>query len=608
MRHHAILAVLLLFVSSLLYSQHNIIPAPVSYSASGATVDLSSGVSISLPSELSAMKNFVDGVFTNHDIATNGNVVVSFVLNKKADPAIGEEGYTLNAAPEGITVTANTPAGAFYGVQTLRQLIGDKQIEACTITDYPRFEWRGLMLDVSRHFFTKEEVMQYIDLMAEYKFNVFHWHLTDDNGWRIEIKSRPKLTEVGAWRVERVGYFNSRKDPQPGEPTPYGGFYTHEDIREVVQYAKDRQITIVPEIDVPGHSMAALAAYPELSTLKEPKFVNPGTAFSEWYGNGEFKMLIENTLNPADEEVFKFLDDVFTEVAMLFPGEYIHAGGDECDHHFWLEDPANQKLMKKEKLETGEELQSYFMKRVEKIISSKGKKMIGWDEILEGGLAKGAAVMSWRGVKGGIEATQEGHKVVMSPTTHTYLDYTQGDRSVEVPIYASLSLQKTYEFEPVPEGAVEELVMGGQGNLWTEQIPTFRYALYMTYPRAFAVVESTWSPKEKKNWADFERRVEAHFDVFKQRDIPISTAVYEPIIRVKKEGDKLMCEISTVVPGADVYYSMDGTFPDSHGTKYTGPFEIPDARIWLRTATFREGEQLGRMLTLTREELAERVR
>src|SRR5690606_11119438 len=371
---------------------------------------------------------------------------ITLSLNASRDAELGDEGYTLTVDQNQVTLAANRPAGLFNALQTLRQLIpagkgsGTAEIPGCTIRDYPRFKWRGLMLDVSRHFFTKEEVKQFIDVMAQYKFNTFHWHLTDDNGWRIEIKSLPKLTEVGAWRVERHGPFNSRPDPKPGEPATYGGFYTHEDIREVVQYAAERNITIVPEVDVPGHSMAALAAYPELSTRKEPKFVNPGTAFAEWYGDGKFKMLVENTLNPADEKVYDFLEKVFSEVASLFPGPFIHVGGDEAYHGFWEEDPSCQALMKKHKLKDGHELQSYFMKRVAKIIQKQGKKMIGWDEILEGGLPKGTAVMSWRGMEGGIAAAKLGHEVVMSPTTYAYIDYTQGDHSLEIPIYADLSL------------------------------------------------------------------------------------------------------------------------------------------------------------------------
>ncbi|MCD8538991.1 MAG: beta-N-acetylhexosaminidase, partial [Leadbetterella sp.] len=345
----------------------------------------------------------------SYPVVTRKGKNPAVVFQLVPDEKLGKEGYVLDVKESGISLTANTPAGIFNGIQSLRQLLpaslenrqtaftGTISVPQCRITDYPRYQWRGLMLDVSRHFFTAEEVKDFIDRMSQYKFNVFHWHLTDDEGWRIEIKSLPRLTEVGAWRVERHGRFgDTRPYPEEGEKATYGGFYTQEQIRDIIKFAADRNITIVPEIDLPGHSMAILAAYPELSTRKEPKFVNPGSKFAEWYGSHEFKMLIENTLNPADENVYAFVDKVMTEVAGLFPGEYIHMGGDECYHGYWAEDAGVQAFMKKNNLKDTKELQAYFVRRVNDIISSKGKKMIGWDEILDGGgLPKSTAVMSW---------------------------------------------------------------------------------------------------------------------------------------------------------------------------------------------------------------------
>ena len=357
-------------------------------------------------------------------------------------------------------ISANEPAGLFYGVQTFLQLL-PREIEgegirrgawtapAVRIVDYPRFAWRGLMLDVSRHFFSKEDVKAYIEEMTKYKFNTFHWHLTDDNGWRIEIKAYPKLTQVGAWRVQRYGHFNERPDPLPGEPATYGGFYTQEDIKDIVQFARDRFVTIVPEVDLPGHSMAAIAAYPELSTRKDTSTkVNPGTAFAEWYNNGTFKMRVENAVNPSDEKVYEFFDTVFGEIAALFPGQYVHVGGDECYKGFWASDPGCQALMKKLKIRHVEDLQGYFLDRIEKILKAKGKKLIGWDEILEGGISPEAAVMSWRGMEGGIEAAKLGHDVVMTPSSHTYVNMTQGEPTVEPPVYASIRARKVYALEP----------------------------------------------------------------------------------------------------------------------------------------------------------------
>lgn len=443
--------------------------------------------------------------------------------------------------------------------------------------------------------------------MSKYKFNVLHWHLSDDNGWRIEIKSLPKLTEIGAWRVERFGTFGNREAPSEGEATTYGGFYTQEEIKDILQYAAERQITVVPEIDIPGHSMALLAAYPELSTLKEPKMVNPGSNFADWHGDGTFTMKIENSLNPSDEKVYTILDTIFGEVAALFPGQYIHIGGDECYHGFWEKDPNCIALMQKENLKDAKELQSYFIKKVVNIITSKGKKAIGWDEILYGGLADGAAIMSWRGTKGGIEASKAGHEVVMSPNSFAYLDYTQGDPSVEVPVYAKLSLKKSYEFEPAPEGVDPKYILGGQGNLWTEKIPTIEHAFYMTYPRALAIIESVWSPSENKEWNNFSTRLETHFNRFETAGKLISKAVYDPIVSVKKQDGKMMCTLSNDLSNVDIYYTIDGTFPAQYSTKYTQPFEIPKGDITFRAVSYRNGKSIGRTLTISKEMLEKRI-
>jgi hexosaminidase len=623
--------ILFLLISWQSFAQNSIIPAPVSFERNNDFFMLDSRTSIDAGDNEDAKRiaqTFVDflspsGIkltFKQVPTPSQQDKVVIFEINKTPNATIGNEGYVLEVNSTIIKLSANQAAGLFNGVQTLRQLLPKElenknfmmplgMLQGCKITDYPRFGWRGLMLDVSRNFFTKEEVKKYIDVMARYKFNVLHWHLTDDNGWRIEIKSLPKLTSIGAWRVQRYGHFGDRDDPKDGEATTNGGFYTQDDIKEVVAYATARNVTIVPEVDIPGHSMAALAAYPELSTKKDPKTkVNPGTKFAEWFGNGKFKMLIENSLNPADEKVYDFVDKVFTEIAALFPNKYIHVGGDECFHGYWEADPSCKALMKKENLKTGEELQSYFMKRVEKIVQSKGKKMIGWDEILEGGISPNAAVMSWRGVAGGIEAVKQGHEVVMSPTTFAYIDYMQGDPTVETPIYASLSLKKAYDFEPVQEGMDAKLVLGAQANLWTEQIPTLRHAFYMTYPRALATAEISWSPKEKKNWVDFIGRVENQFGRFDVNDIKYSSAVYDAIVKTKLDSTKLMCEMSCETPNTEIYYTIDETFPDKFSTKYTAPFEIPNAKnVKLRVITYRNGSPLGRMLSITREELVKRA-
>ncbi|MCF6348089.1 MAG: family 20 glycosylhydrolase [Flavobacteriaceae bacterium] len=612
--------ILLFFVlSQHLYSQHSIIPIPVSYTSTDAVFIFDNQISLEIETNDSQTKQYV-AQFRNFlseigvslsDKPTEKSISVSLYKNDISE--LGDEGYSLEVTKNNINLSANKAAGIFNGIQTLKQLFPVEKtdsiaIAGCNIKDYPRFKWRGLMLDVSRHFFSVEEVKAYINQMSAYKLNVLHWHLTDDQGWRIEIKALPKLTEIGAWRVERHGRFGkSRTVPKPNEKATYGGFYTQEQIKDIVRYAQDRNVTIVPEIDIPGHSMAALAAYPELSVKKEPKYVAPGTKFSEWYGNGKFKMLIENTLNPTDEKVYDFVDKVFTEVAQLFPGNYIHMGGDEAYHGYWEENPKVQKFMKKHKIKDTHELQSYFVKRVKKIINSKGKKMIGWDEILDGGLADGATVMSWRGMKGGIAAAKMKHEVVMSPTTFAYLDYMQGDETVENKIYSSLSLEKSYTFEPVPADIDPKYILGGQGNLWTEAIPTMPYAFYMTYPRAFALVESVWSPAANKNWKNFIQRTQVHFDRFDASNINICKAVLDPIVHVYKENDILMCELKNSIPNSEIYYSIDNTYPVQFGVKYSIPFQIPEGDIKLRTQTFVDGKSIGRELIIDRTILVKRV-
>ena len=543
---------------------------------------------------------------------------IQFNLNKAPLAQIGKEGYTLVSSSKGVVITANKPAGLFYGMQTLLQLL-PKEIESKTpititwsvpsvkITDYPRFGWRGIMLDVSRNFFTKEEVKLYIDQIARYKYNTFHWHLTDDNGWRIEIKALPRLTEVGAWRVPRFGQFGQRAEPKKGEAATVGGFYTQADIKEIIQYAQDRNVTIVPEIDVPGHSMSAIAAYPELSCTKDPDTkVNPGSSFSEWYNDGAFKMLIDNTLNPSDEKVYEFLDKVFTEMAVLFPNPYIHVGGDECYKGFWTKDPGCQALMKKMNMTHPEELQAYFMKRVEGILKAKGKKLIGWDEILEGGIGPEATVMSWRGIKGGIEAAKLGHDVVMTPTTFAYLDYQQGEQTIEPPIYSNLRLSKCYSYEPVPEGVDAKYILGGQGNLWTEQVVTLHHAEYMTWPRGWALAEDFWSPKESKNWANFVLRVEKQFERAEIEGVNYSPAIYDAIINVRGKEGEMTLEMDSEVPGLDIYYTLDGAMPNTYSTRYSKPVELPEGPITVRVVTYRNGKQIGHLVTLRPEDLKKR--
>ena len=413
----------------------SIIPEPYQMTKGTGTYTLPKSIAINAPSSANAISDIMAG-----KLRTTTGRVVYFTKNKPSidlqiinDANLGTEGYTLDINEKGIQLKANANAGLFFGWQTVMQLLpaavyanslqanANWSLPYVSIIDKPRFGWRGMMLDVSRHFFSKEDVKTFIDDMARYKYNRFHWHLTDDQGWRIEIKSLPKLTSVGAWRAERKGKWMNITTPAIDEPKTYGGFYTQEDIKEVVAYAKARFIEVIPEVDVPGHSLAMNTAYPFLSTTPNYPFqVNAGDEFMDWEGlNGHVAAKIDNSLDPSNETVYEYLDKIFGEMAPLFPFEYIHMGADENPKNNWEKSPNVQALMKKEGLKDMNEVQSYFVRRVQKIINSKGKKMMGWDEILEGGLSGDAAVMSWRGIKGGIEAAKKGHKVVMK---HVMID------------------------------------------------------------------------------------------------------------------------------------------------------------------------------------------
>lgn len=625
-----------LLISTLTFSQDkkpeiSIIPEPVYMVKTGGMYTLPKSITVEtngtpelqtiaeqLITQLQKSTGYTGAVSTK--AGTIGSI--RLMLNGTTDKSLGNEGYSFVSNPSSVIIKANKPAGIFYGVQTLMQLFPKEisgksisknvawQLPAVTITDYPRFGWRGLMFDVSRHFFTKQEVKDFIDNMAAYKFNLLHMHLTDDEGWRIEIKSLPKLTEVGAWNVKKVGTFGDFIPPTPDEPRTYGGFYTQNDIKELIQYAKARFVDILPEIDVPGHSLAAIASYPELSCTPgaENYKVRSGEKIMDWHGGG-FTALIDNTLCPANEKVYTFLDKVFTEVAELFPFGYIHMGGDEAAKNFWEESPAVKQLMAKEGLKNMEEVQSYFNKRVEKIIESKGKKLIGWDEILEGGLAPNAMVMSWRGMKGGIEAAKMGHDVVMSPTTFAYLDYMQGDKISEPPVYATLRLDKAYSFEPVPEGVNSKFIKGGQANLWTEQVYNTRHMQYMLWPRSLAIAETLWSPKSKKDWNSFVGKVEKTFDRMDVQQVKYARTIYDPIFAVKKDSkDSLQVTLTTEVNGLDIYYSFDNSHPDNFYPKYTDPLNIPTDASLLKVITYRDGKPIGKEIDMPVAELRKRLK
>jgi hexosaminidase len=426
-----------------------------------------------------------------------------------ADPALGPEGYELTVTPQTVVISAHAEAGLFYGIQTLLQLFPPDimasqplrneswTIPCIHIRDQPRFAWRGLMLDVSRHFYTKAEVEQILDAMAFYKLNTFHFHLVDDPGWRIEIKKYPRLTAVDAWRNGIDYGLDPKSSTAYRADGKYGGFYTQKDIRELVRYAAERHITIVPEIEMPGHSAGALSAYPEYSCTGGPFSLDGDDAI----------------FCPGNEQTFTFLENILTEVMDLFPGPFIHVGGDEVSTKYWENCPKCQARMKTEGLKNERQLESYLIQRIEKFINAHGKRLIGWSEIRQGGLAKNAAIMDWIG--GATESAREGHDVVMSPTGFCYLDYYQSrDQSAEPKaIGGFLPLQRVYQFEPMPAKLAPEYqshILGGQGNLWTEFIPNLRHAEYMIFPRECAMAEVLWSPKNLRNWNGFLSRLKVN--------------------------------------------------------------------------------------------------
>ena len=539
---------------------------------------------------------------------------------------LGSEGYHLVVDPDAVRLSAATPVGLFYGAQTLRQLVreplepgGATWLPCVEIIDRPRFPWRGQLLDVSRHFLPIDVVRTNIDRLAELKMNVFHWHLTEDQGWRIETSSWPNLTSVGAWRVDRNHEpWWGRAEAQPGEEATYGGFYTKDEIRDLVGYAADRGITIVPEVDVPGHSRAIIAAYPELSCDGVQRAVATGG------------IMDTNTLCPGKDVTFTFLEEMLAEVTQLFPSEYFHIGGDECNKRAWSECPDCAARMQAEDLADTHELQSWFIKRCEDILARNGKRLIGWDEILEGGLAPNAAVMSWRGEAGGITSAKAGHEVVMSPNSAAYLDLKQGDPATEPPLgYSQLLLRTAWEYDPVPAELTDEeasLILGFQGNLWGESIQHEDHLTYMLLPRLYAIAEGGWSQPDGKDWDDFVRRVEVRLEhdlyaelwpdgvasaapadpadpleSFYARNpagTAFSPAMYQVAFDVDDSapGAGLAVSLSTEHGTVAIRYTLDGSEPTAVSPLYTTPLRITETTT-LRAAAFRDGKRLGRIST-----------
>ena len=483
-----------------------------------------------------------------------GTKKIIFTIN---NAIANEEGYELKIEEENIFIESKNTRGAFYAVQSLLQLLplpsdlNSYKIPCLQIKDQPEFTYRGMHLDVGRHFFSVDFIKKYIDLMARLKMNTFHWHLTEDQGWRIEIKKYPKLQEISAYRKETLlGHYNDQ--PHQFDGKPYGGFYTQEQIKEVVAYAKTRQVTIIPEIEMPGHSQAAIAAYPELGcTGEQVEVATKWGVFDEVYC--------------PKESTFKFLEDVIDEVVALFPGKYIHIGGDEAPKTNWKNCAHCQKLIKKEGLKDEHGLQSYFIARMEKYINTKGKQIIGWDEILEGGLAPNATVMSWRGTSGAVQAAKEGHDVILTPGSHCYFNHYQSENENEpLAIGGFLPLEKVYHFNPIPEGLTDKeaiYVLGAQGNVWTEYMQTEKQVEYMAYPRAVALSEVLWSSPEHKNYSDFINRLEQYQKRLDLLEVNYANHIYSVKGELINSKGNLAYQLSTTSSSYPIYYSTDESFP-----------------------------------------------
>lgn len=551
-----------------------ILPNPVSVEESSGSFKISASTTIQvqagLQSTAALFADQIEGMISiRPEIAPeeSGGIIL-----KLDDSLEGEEEYTISVSEDAVKIAGKTEKGIFYGTQTFLQLLPPdgktyKTIElpCVKIRDYPRFSWRGIHLDESRHFLGADFVKGLLDQMARLKFNVFHWHLIDDQGFRIEIKQYPMLTEIGAWRLDNENGVWNYSVVQPGEGDPkYGGFYTQEEIREIVSYAAERQITIVPEVEMPGHATSMIWAYPELSCKDDLWSIKEGGGF-------EFS----DPLCAGNERTFEVLEGILSEVIDLFPSHYIHIGGDECKKDPWQSCKKCQQRMKNEKLENVYELQSYFIKRIEKFVRSKGRAIIGWDEILEGGLAPEAAVMSWRGFGGGIAAAEMGHKVVMSPTSFCYFDYYQGNPLYEPKaIGGNLPLSKVYQFDPLPWELSQDkhhLILGGQANVWTEHIFTPDQAEYMIFPRAFAMAEVLWTQKDKLDYEDFLDRILPRYKALASMGVNFRMPMGEGLEEQVLFKEEILVELFNPFSDGEavIHYTLDGSTPDVRSPVYT---------------------------------------
>ncbi|RFS24839.1 beta-hexosaminidase [Chitinophaga silvatica] len=523
---------------------------------------------------------------TGYELSINHSGTDNAIFLHSGNDTTQPEGYSLKVENHKINITGNSAAGTFYGVQTLMQLLPLSKsaalyIPGVGITDSPRFAYRGLHLDAGRHFFPVSFVKKYIDLMAFHKFNTFHWHLTEDQGWRIEIKKYPRLQEIASKRKETMKgkYSDNQYDGKP-----YGGYYTQEEIKEVVKYAQERFVTIIPEIEMPGHSLAALAAYPDLGCTGGP------------YETGTRWGVYDDVYCAGNDSVFVFLQNVLDEVIPLFPGKYIHIGGDECPKVRWEKCPKCQARMKLEGLKNEHALQSYFIQRMEKYLNSKGKQIIGWDEILEGGLAPNATVMSWRGIQGGIAAAKQHHDVVMTPGDFCYFDHYQSLGPNEpLAIGGFLPVKKVYEYEPIPAALSADeakYIKGAQANLWSEYISNNDYMEYMVYPRATALAEVLWSPADKRNYNDFLERLKIHVAHLDKKKVNYAKHIFEVTGQQTFKDGKEFQVLDSKLQNGKIFFTTDSTAPTPQSTPYTEPIAINQTGT-IRAQVFLDKKPFG---------------
>ena len=587
-----------------------LIPQPKSLNLNQGSFEVTNSTKIIIAQDsLASVSSILNDLFKNaagFELETSIDAHAENNIQLKINSEIAKEAYELKVTSENVILEANSKLGFVYGMETIRQLL-PKEIESGSkvsdiewyipnveITDAPQYSYRGNMLDVSRHFFGKEYIKKHIDRLAFLKLNTFHFHLVDDQGWRIEIKKYPKLTEVGGFRVDQEdSHWNARTKNEPDAKATFGGFYTQEDIKEIVAYAQERGIRVIPEIEMPAHVMSAIASYPWLSCTGEPIAVPSGGVWP-----------ITDIYCAGKESTFEFLEDVLSEVMQLFPGEYIHVGGDEATKTNWKTCPDCQRRIKEEGLADEDELQSYFMKRIEKFLNKNDRTLIGWDEILEGGLPEEATVMSWRGFEGGWEASAAGHDVIMTPTSHLYFDYYQGSPDNEpVAFNAFTPLKRVYEFRPVLDSMSvkqKKHVLGGQANLWAEYVPTEAHSEYMLFPRLAALAEVVWSPENKLDWEDFSVRIRKMMERFEVMGINYAKSAYavQPESDIDLETGEITIKLKSEFPNTEIRYALNGEELNAESNLYENEIKV-DTDTQLKAAVFKNGKVMGAVLDKT---------